>query len=133
MKKKNLSITLFIIGLLALVTGVACLIFNLTKAPATLDGDFLVTVGKWSLEDSEGVVWDFTEVGKGTLTTNDHENDYDFIWAIEGNKLKIETDWLYTLEDEYTYKLDQGAKKLVLTDDEGEYTFVGVAEESEQE
>lgn len=133
MKKKNLSITLFIIGLLALVAGVACLIFNLTKAPATLDGDFLVTVGKWSLEDSEGVIWDFTEVGKGTLTTNDHENDYDFIWAIEGNKLKIETDWLYTLEDEYTYKLDQGAKKLVLTDDEGEYTFVGVAEESEQE
>ena len=34
---------------------------------------------------------------------NNHINDYDFIWAIDGGKLKIETNWLYTLNNDYSY------------------------------
>ena len=36
--------------------------------------------------DEPSVIWNFTEIGKGTLTTNNHENDYDFIWAIDGDR-----------------------------------------------
>jgi hypothetical protein len=73
---------------------------------------------------TDRVVWDFTEIGKGTLTTNAHENDYDFIWAIEDGKLKIETKWLYDLENEYDYKLDQDKGELVLSADGEEHKFV---------
>ena len=74
--------------------------------------------------DEPSVVWKFTEVGKGTLTTNGHTNDYDFIWAIEGGELKMETAWLYTLENAYTYTIDQAAGRLVLTEGDKTVTFV---------
>ena len=73
-------------------------------------------IGAWEREDAPSVVWNFTEIGKGTLTTNGHQNDYDFIWAIDGDKIKIETDWLYALDDEYIYTLDQSAGVLTLGD-----------------
>lgn len=75
------------------------------------------------LADS-GVIWRFTEIGKGTLTTNNHLDDYNFIWALEGSMLKIETKWLYTLENEYSYSLDQSGGVLTLTDGDKEYRFV---------
>ena len=75
------------------------------------------------LTGEDGVVWDFTEIGKGKLTTNNHINDYDFIWSLEDGKLKIETDWLYNLENEYEYALDQNAKTLTLTSGEDVYRF----------
>ena len=70
------------------------------------------------------VIWKFTEIGKGTLTTNNHQNDYEFIWALEDGKLKIETKWLYELDNEYDYKLDQKAGTLTLTDDDESFQFV---------
>ena len=88
------------------------------------DAEYLVAAENWTLEDAEGVIWDFTKIGEGTLTTNDHQNDYDFIWAIKDDKLLIETDWLYELENEYEYSLDQGAGVLTLTDGDSEYRFV---------
>ena len=77
------------------------------------------------------VIWKFTEVGKGTLTTNGHVNDYDFIWALEDGKLKIETKWLYELENEYDYELDRDKGLLVLKDGEKDVTFVGYFTEDE--
>lgn len=71
-----------------------------------------------------GVVWQFTEIGKGTLTTNSHLNDYDFEWTIEDGKLKMRTKWLYQLENEYEYSLDQGTGRLVLHDGDSETVFV---------
>ena len=137
-KKPTVSIIIFIIGIITLVTGLVLLIVRLVSGPATEDGDFLVKIGEWALEgnsdcteneeteqdcdNSPKVIWTFTEIGKGKLTTNGHLNDYDFIWAIEGGKLKIETDWLYQLNDEYDYKLDQSSKKLTLDD---EIVFMG--------
>ncbi|MBR2841250.1 hypothetical protein IKE80_00470 [Candidatus Saccharibacteria bacterium] len=122
-KKKIISFGILIIGLIVLATGAVMLVLNIMKSAQAADGDYLVTAGDWVLEGEDGVIWDFTEVGKGTLTTNNHTNDYDFIWALEDGKLKVETDWLYDLENEYEYSLDQGSKTLTLTADGETYKF----------
>ena len=106
-----------------LVVGVVMLVLNIIGASRAADGDYLVKAGDWTLEGEDGVIWDFTEIGKGKLTTNDHKNDYDFIWAIEDGKLMIETDWLYRLDNTYEYSLDQGAGVLTLTADDATYKF----------
>ena len=63
------------------------------------------------------------------MTTNSHLNDYDFIWAIEDGKLLIETKWLYDLNNEYDYKIDQNARTLTLINGEEELVFYGYFEE----
>lgn len=123
-KRKNISIVVLAIGLTALVVGIVFLVINLIAATRGADGEYLVSAGEWALEDGDGVVWKFTEVGKGTLTTNNHTNDYDFIWALEDGKLLIETDWLYDLENEYEYSLDQDSGVLTLKDGDKTYKFV---------
>ena len=123
-KRKNISIAVLVIGLIALVVGIVFLVINLIAATRGADGEYLVSAGEWTLEDGDGVIWKFTEVGKGTLTTNNHTNDYDFIWALESGKLLIETDWLYDLENEYEYSLDQNSGVLTLKDGDKTYKFV---------
>lgn len=113
-RKLVIGIITLILGLATLIGGVAFLIITLTKGPKVQDAEYLVEVGSWQREDEPSVVWNFTEIGKGSLTTNEHKNDYDFIWAMDGNKLKIETEWLYTIDDDFEYKLKDG--KLVLDD-----------------
>lgn len=121
-KKKLISIIVFIIGLIALAIGVIFLILDLDKGTSLQDGEYLVSVDEWTKEDEPGVIWVFTEVGKGKLTTNDNKNTYDFLWAIEDNKLKIETNWLYTLNDEFEYRIDNGDLVLI-QDDSTEIKF----------
>ncbi|MBR5647439.1 hypothetical protein IKW73_00640 [Candidatus Saccharibacteria bacterium] len=128
MNKKKLSLIVFIIGIIILIAGAVTLILSFVLKPDMRDGEFLVEVGKWVKDDEEGVIWEFTEIGKGKLTTNNHVNDYDFIWALEEDTLKIETNWLYTLDNEYTYTIDQGAKTLTLTSGEDTYTFSAYVE-----
>ncbi len=123
-KRKNISIAVLAIGLITLVVGVVFLVINLITATRGADGEYLVSAGEWTLEDESGVVWKFTEIGKGTLTTNNHTNDYDFIWALEDGKMRIETDWLYDLENEYEYSLDQNSGVLTLKDGDKTYKFV---------
>ena len=127
-KKKVASISVFCIGIITLIVGVVFLVLALTKGASVQDGEYLVSAENWVLEDADGVIWDFTEVGKGTLTTNNHLNDYDFIWAIKDGKLLIETDWLYDLNNEYEYALDQGAGVLTLTDNGETHVFKRVSE-----
>lgn len=124
MNKKRVSLIVFIIGLIALVAGVIFLIIRLNSGPSVADGEYLVSVGEWTEEGEPGVVWNFTEIGKGTLTTNDHLNDYDFAWALEDGVLKIETEWLYNMDDEFEYSLDQGGNTLTLTSGDEEIIFV---------
>ena len=69
------------------------------------------------------VVWKFTEIGKGTLTTNGHMNDYDFQWALEDGKMTIRTEWLYEMDNEYDYTLNQEDGILTLKAGESEYRF----------
>lgn len=123
-KTGRAGIIVFIIGMVSLVVGAAFLLLNIFKAPDVRDAEYLVQTGAWQREDEPTVVWNFTEIGKGKLTTNFYLDEYDFIWAMEGDKLKIETEWLYTLDDEYTYALDQTAKTLTVTHGEESYTFV---------
>ena len=123
-RKWIISLATFIVGILVVIAGVICLILNLSQSSVAKDAEYLIATDGWVLEDSDRVVWNFTEIGKGKLTTNAHENDYDFKWAIEDGKLKIETDWLYELDNEYEYSLDQGNGVLTLTDDDESYRFV---------
>ena len=123
-KKKRISIIIFIIGLAALIGGGVFFALDFFKKPAVQDADFIVSVGTWVKQDEPSVIWNFTEIGKGSLTTNNHLNDYDFIWAIDNDTLKIETTWLYDLENEYTFELDQDTKILKLTSGEDTYTFI---------
>ncbi len=129
MNKKRVSLIVFIIGLLTLIAGVVFLIVRLSAGPSIADGEYLVSVGEWKEQDEPSVIWNFTEIGKGTLTTNNHTNDYDFIWAIEDGKLKVNTEWLYTLNDEFDYTLDQNGNMLTLTRGDETFTFVPVITE----
>jgi len=155
MNKKRISLIVFIIGIIALLAGVIFLIVRLNTTPSISDGEYLVTVGEWVREGEEceqlkcaedtkcidengesavrcnnsGVIWNFTEIGKGTLTTNDHLNDYDFTWVVEDGMLKIRTEWLYEMDDEFEYKLDQNGKVLTIIKDEEEINFVPLVTE----
>lgn len=114
-KSKNrlkLGIVILIIGIASLAAGVAFLAMTLNKGPSVQDAEYLVSVKDWQREDGSNVMWSFSEIGKGSLTTDGHANDYNFIWAMEGDKLKIETEWLYTINDEFEYKIEDG--KLIL-------------------
>ena len=117
MKRKQLiSIIIFIIGLITLIAGVVFLILKLNSGAPIEDGEYLISVDSWIREDEPGVIWSFTEIGKGKLTTNNHLNDYDFIWAIEDGKIKIKTDWLYSLNDEYGYRIEDENLILIRSD-----------------
>ena len=129
MNKKRVSLIVMIIGLITLVVGVVFLMVRLTAGPSVADGEYLVSAGEWTEQGEPGIVWNFTEIGKGTLTTNNHTNDYDFAWALEDGKLKIDTEWLYTLNNEFDYTLDQGSNILTLTSGDETFTFVPVITE----
>lgn len=155
--KLIVSIIVLVVGLIALISGIILFVLDLAKGPTISDGEFLLSASEWVLDNnkncsssevndkkdestetnseptncSPGVIWKFTEAGKGTLTTNNHLNDYDFIWAIEDGKLKIETKWLYDLNDEYGYELDKSGGVLTLSADGQEYIFVAQFENAE--
>lgn len=130
--KKIISIIVFIIGLIALAAGAVVFVLDMMKKPAVEDAEYFVSIGEWVEEDSNNVIWKFTEIGKGTLTTNGHLDDYDFIWSLEGNKLKVETAWLYDLNDEFTYTLNQKDNTLKLESDGKTVTFVPKSEPVEE-
>lgn len=158
-KKRIISIVAMIIGIIVLIVGAIFLILRLNSGPVMADGEYLVSVGSWELDEGtncmdevedvevednfenveatteetnciggSGVIWQFTDIGKGTLTTNNHKNDYSFAWALEDGRMIVQTDWLYELDNEYDYTLDQGSGVLVLSDGEHEYRFVAQTE-----
>ena len=113
-KKSKWPFVVLLAGVAVLAAGIVVLCLNLFNAGGLRDAEYLVQIGAWTREDEPSVIWQFTEIGKGKLTVNTHANDYDFIWAIDDGVLKIETDWLYALNDEYKYTVDQSAAKLTL-------------------
>jgi hypothetical protein len=127
-KKKVTCITIFVIGVIMLVVGIVFLVLSILKGSSVADGEYLVEAGDWTLtdckeDDCDKVIWDFTEIGKGVLTTDGGEHKYEFKWAIKDGKLIVHTDWLYEIDDEYEYSLDQGGKALTLKTDDNEYRF----------
>lgn len=122
-KKKKISIIVFIIGIILAIAGAVVLVMNIMHKNTTDSAEFLVATGTWQRQDQPEVIWNFTEIGKGSLTSNNHTNDYDFVWMLDGDKIKIKTNWLYEKEDEFTYHIDQGAKTLTLKSGNEEYIF----------
>ena len=86
-EKNKKAVAFFAIGMVVLVAGLLFLAFKLIAGPSKADAEFLISAGEWTREGEPSVIWDFTEIGKGKLTTDNHLNDYEFIWALEGNKL----------------------------------------------
>ena len=123
-KKKYIGLAVLLCGVATMVAGLVFLLINIFAGPSLRDAEYLVKMGQWVREDEPSVIWQFTEIGKGTLTTNSHTNDYDFIWAISGDILEIETSWLYTLNNNYEYELDQSTNTLTLTSDDEIITFL---------
>ena len=130
-KKKRAGLIVMLCGIAVLVAGLVFLLVSILSKPGLRDAEYLVEVGTWVREDEPSVEWKFTEVGKGVLTTNAHTNDYDFIWAISGDTLEVETSWLYTLNDSYEYVLDQNAKTLTLTSGDKKIKFIPFVAEAE--
>lgn len=126
-RKKKWPLIICALGVVALITGAAFLIFKLATGPSTNDAEYLVSVGEWMREDASDVVWNFTEIGKGTLTNDAHLNDYNFEWAIDGDKLQIKTAWLYDLNDEFEYHLDQNTKTLIIRNEDKDLEIKFVA------
>lgn len=122
-KKKRISIIVFIIGIILAIAGVVVLVINIMAKNTTDNAEFLISTGAWQRQDQPDVIWKFTEAGKGSLTTNNHQNDYDFVWMLDGDTIKIRTNYLYEKEDEFTYKIDQSAKTLTLKSGDKEYIF----------
>lgn len=122
-KRKKLPIITLIIGILVLVAGLTFMLIKLLAAPKVKDAEYLIQIGQWKESGAEGVIWNFTSIGEGTLTTNNHTNDYKFTWSMDGDKLKIQTDWLYTLSNEYTYELNQNENTLTLTEGSNKINF----------
>lgn len=122
--KKRVGLIVMLVGILACIAGLVFLLMNIFAKPDMRDAEYLVEVGMWVREDEPSVEWKFTEVGKGVLTTNAHTNDYDFIWALDEDTLKVETAWLYTLNDSFVYEINQSDKTLTLTKDEKTIVFI---------
>lgn len=130
--KKKIGFAIFGIGVVALIIGITAMVINLTTGPGVRDAEYLVTKGTFVREGENGVYWRFDEVGRGSLTTDDFENVYNFIWSIKDGKLLMETDWLYTLNDEFSYKVDQEAGTLTLIrgEDDNEIVLRAADEEA---
>ena len=107
-------------GVALLIAGVALFVVKMISGAALRDANTLIEVGTWQREDAPEVIWTFTEMGKGTLTSNGHQNDYDFLWHIDGDTLKLEIKWLYDIESEYTYHLDGKTLSLKQLNPEGD-------------
>ena len=118
---------------LFLILGGTGLYFYLNRdtTPPFSDAEFLVDVGTWEKEGSPKVKWIFKADGKGTLTTNE-SNFYDFTWKLDGEDLKISTDWLYTLEDDFSFTLNREEKTftVVAKSDEKESVFIPTTADS---
>lgn len=101
---------------------------NNLKAPSNCENQAEENDGTNCETNDSGVIWQFTEIGKGTLTTNNHLNDYEFAWALQEGQMLVQTEWLYELNNKYDYTLDQGEGVLVLSDGANEYRFVAQTE-----
>ncbi len=134
-KKLKRIIIISISVFLFLILGGTGLYFYLHRenpvAPLS-DAEFLVSVGTWEKSGAAKVKWIFKEDGKGSLTTNDALDFYDFTWTLENGTLKIATDWLYTLEDEFSFTLNREEESftVVAKEDEKESVFIKTTADS---
>ena len=131
-KKRKISIAALVVGIVVLLGGIGFLAYRIFSDTSASDAEYLVKIGTWQREDAPDVIWQFTDIGHGTLTTNDHVNDYDFAWALEDDQIKIDTDWLITKNDEYTYHIDQSQNQLTIEGADETLTFVPATKDNNE-
>ena len=131
-KKKIALIVSGIILLLGLIGGAIWYFLLRDTTPPLSDAEFLVKYGTWEKSGAPKVKWIFKGDGKGTLTTNNMINDYEFTWTLEGGILKISTAWLYDLEDEFAFSLNREEESftVIAKADAKESTFVPTTADS---
>ena len=141
-KKARLAIIISSV-VVALATIAAVLIFVVFKKEepvAVLTDRDLLTAHAWEKQDAPTVIWTFHADGTGEITTN-KTNYYDIIWSLsqeeDTHKLEIQTDWLYKLNDSFTFSLDRETDTFTVKNlsDETESVFLplGTAEKKSSE
>lgn len=141
-KKARLVIIISsIVGGLAVV-GVLLyfLVFRKVEPVVVLTERDILTSHAWEKKDAPTVIWTFHADGTGELTTN-KSNYYDTIWQLsqenDTQTLSITTNWLYKLEDSFTFILDRDTDTFTVKNlaDETESVFVplGTAEQQSRE
>ncbi|MBR2586847.1 hypothetical protein IKE71_00515 [Candidatus Saccharibacteria bacterium] len=142
----NAKLGIIISAIVAVVTAVVLVlvfvVFRKEEPEVALSERELLIAHAWEKEGAPTVIWTFRKDGTGELTTN-KSNYYDMKWNLEQEegansfKLKITTDWLYELEDDFLLEFDRENDKLMLKNlaDDGESTFValGTAETRPEE
>ena len=128
MKKKLLLIFLYIFLFAGATAGAFFLAKFLDEADPTRkfsDAEFLTSFDSWVKSDADSVIWTFDRDATCTVTTTRVEV-FDCTWYLEDDTLGIQTSWLTTLEDEFTFALNREEKSFTITSlsDQKESTFV---------
>ena len=141
-KKARLAIIIgSVVGSLAII-GVLLyfLVFRKVEPVVVLsDRDILVSHA-WEKKDAPTVIWTFHADGTGELTTN-KSNYYDTKWSLEQEDdkqvLKIDTAWLYELNDSFEFALDREndsfSEKNLADETESVFVSLGTAEQKAAE
>ena len=140
-KKTKLAIIIsaVVVALLAIAAILIFVVFKKEEPEVVLtDRDFLSSIS-WEKQGAPTVIWTFHNDGTGEITTN-KSNYYDMEWELEEGDtttLKITTNWLYDLEDSFTFALNREEKTFIVVNlaDNTESTFVqlGTAERAAAE
>lgn len=133
LRRRAISVAVFLCGVISLVAGVVALVYGLARSDEVSAAAFLVKAGPWQRQDAPDVTWQFTSIGAGTLTTDGGEHEYPFTWALVDGQLKVDTEWLYTLNDAYDFSLNQSTSKFTLKTAQGTVAFVPVSAASTED
>ncbi|MBR3204184.1 hypothetical protein IKF81_00680 [Candidatus Saccharibacteria bacterium] len=113
--KKPLIISLIIIALVLAAGGASYYFFFRKKSPLILssESEYLIETKSWEKVDAPSVIWTFNEQGKGEITTN-KSNYYEMEWELSDKTLKIDTNWLYELNDSFDFFLNREEKSFTV-------------------
>jgi len=141
-KKARMAIIIgsVVVGLAVVGALLYFLVFRKEEPVAVLTDRDILVAHAWEKQDAPTVIWTFHADGTGEITTN-KSNYYDMKWYFEQDgedrTLKIDTAWLYELNDSFSFTLDRENSSFTVKNlaDEGESVFVplGTAEQKAAE
>jgi len=112
-KRKTITIICSIIAFV-LITVAAFFITKALNPDSVSTADFLVAEQSWQKSDEASVVWSFSSDGTCKITTNSTET-FDCSWQLIDNNLKIQTNWLKTLSDEFEIEINKSDNSFTVT------------------
>lgn len=124
-KKKIIVIICSVLAFAAIVAGAFFITKSINEKANISTAEFLASGHEWKKSGEETVVWTFESNGTCKVTTNSTET-FDCKWEIEDKNLKIETDWLTTLKDEFEISINTSDNSFtaISKSDGKESTFV---------